>query len=414
MKQTFSPSELSDLPLSPGVYYFYNQQGDVLYVGKATVLKSRVSSYWQRPQDRYVFQALKDVTEIHIEPTATALEALILEANEIMRLQPPFNILQKDDKRFASIIVTREQYPQVLVVRATDERKFPVKYSFGPYQSARSARLALKVLRRIFPYRCSKPVGSGRACDYYHLDLCPGTCLASVNEERYQETIQRLVQFLSGKRTSVVRSIKLAMKTASKNRSYEDAAKLRDQLFALEHIHDIAFMTNDEETTIAQFPIKRIEAYDISLAAGRDAVGSMVVLRYGIPDKNEYRLFHVKTIKGTDDVAMLREVLTRRMAHSEWQLPDLFAIDGGIPQRNAAVRALRDSGVTSPAVVGVTKGPDRKRADVLFTAAAERIVRHMGVSNAELETVMRRARDEAHRFAISFHRRTRSKRLLGN
>ena len=414
MKQTFSPSELNDLPLSPGVYYFCNQQGDVLYVGKATVLKSRVSSYWQRPQDRYVFQALKDVTEIRVKPTVTALEALILEANEIMRLQPPFNILQKDDKRFASIIITKEQFPQVLVVRATDERKFPVKYSFGPYQSARSARLALKVLRRIFPYRCSKPIGSGRACDHYHLGLCPGTCLGAANEERYHETIQRLVQFLSGKRTSVVRSIKLAMKEASKNQSYEDAAKLRDQLFALEHIHDIAFMTNDEETTIAQFPIKRIEAYDISLAAGRDAVGSMVVLRYGIPDKNEYRLFHVKTVKGTDDVAMLREVLTRRMTHSEWQLPDLFAIDGGIPQRNAAVRALRDSGVVSPAVVGITKGPERKRADVLFTAAAERIVRHMGVSNAELETVMRRARDEAHRFAISFHRRTRSKRLLGD
>ena len=414
MKRVFLPSELSELPVSPGVYYFLDQQSEVLYVGKATVLKSRVSSYWQRPQDRYVFQVLKDVAHIRVQPTKTALEALILEANEIMRLQPQFNILQKDDKRFASIVITKEKFPQVLVVRPTDEHKLPIKYSFGPYQSAKSARLALKTLRKIFPYRCSKPIGSGRACNYYHIGMCPGTCLGIINEDTYKETIQRLVQFLSGKRTAVVRSLKQSMQQAAKEKSFEEAAKLRDQLFSLEHIHDVAFMTNDEESTIAQFPIKRIEAYDISLAAGRDAVGSMVVLRYGIPDPNDYRLFHIKTVHGTDDVAMLKEVLTRRMTHPEWPIPDLFAIDGGIPQRNAAVIALKESGIKSPQVIGITKGPERKRADVVFTAAAERLVRHMGVSDSDLEVVMRRARDEAHRFAITFHRKTRQKRTFND
>jgi len=413
MNKTFSPSEVSALPRHPGVYYFYDRDSTIIYVGKATSLRVRVGSYWQRPQNQQISRFIADVHHIKVRETNSALEALILEANEIKRLQPRHNAIQKDDKRFAQIVITNEDFPQILVVRPTDKRILPVKASFGPYLSAHSAKLALKLLRRIFPYRCSRPVNGGRACVYYHLGLCPGTCLGVVTKEHYHETNHRLTEFLQGKRTKVIRSLKTAMTVAAKEQGYEQAAKLRDQLFALEHIHDVALLTDDDHLAIAGFPIQRIECYDISLNAGRDAVGSMVVLRYGVPTSSEYRHFKIRTVEGTNDVAMLAEVLTRRMHHPEWARPEIFAVDGGIPQRNAANRALRDAGIKRPAVIGITKGPQRKRADLLLNTAAQEIVRHYGLDLGDLERVLRTARDEAHRFAITYHRKIRSKRFLG-
>ncbi len=412
MLQSYRPSEVDKLPKGPGVYYMYNVRNTIIYVGKATSLKARVSSYWQRPQNQQISRFLFEVDHIRVKETPSALEALILEANEIKRLQPRHNSLQKDDKRFAQIVITRENFPQVLVTRPTDKRTEPIKQSFGPYLSAHSAKVALKLLRRIFPFRCNRPVNSGRACVYYHLGLCPGTCLGLVTKERYAETILRLVEFLSGKRTAVIRSLRNAMRQAAKDRNFEEAAKLRDQLFALEHVYDVALLTDDDNLAISQFPIQRIECYDISLAAGRDAVGSMVVLRYGLPTSNEYRHFKIRTVNGTNDVAMLTEVLTRRINHPEWPLPDIFAVDGGIPQRNAAVKALRASGIAKPAVIGITKGPERKRADLVMNGAAEAIAHHYGLNRDELERVLRTARDESHRFAITYHRKIRSKRTL--
>lgn len=429
MSQSYRPGKLADLPKNPGVYYMYDQSGTIIYVGKATSLRARVNSYWQRPQNQQISRFLFEVDHIKIRETPSVLEALILEANEIKRLQPRHNAMQKDDKRFAQIIITREEFPQILVVRPTDERKLPVKASFGPYLSAHSAKIALKLLRRIFPYRCNRPaidpIVEGevprqardtrlmpRACVYYHLGLCPGTCVGAITKERYAETIQRLVEFLNGKRTAVVRSLKRSMILAGKRQDYEAAAKLRDQLFALEHIHDVALMTDDDHLAIAQFPIQRIEAYDISLAAGRDAVGSMVVLHYGVPATNEYRHFKIRTVSGTNDVAMLAEVLTRRIRHAEWSMPDIFAIDGGIPQRNAATKALRASGIEKPVVIGITKGPERKRADLIMNNAAEALVRHYGLDRSDLERVLRIARDESHRFAITYHRKVRSARTM--
>lgn len=412
MPKRYTPETLNELPRHPGVYYMYDSTGTVIYVGKATSLRARVHSYWQRPQSQQISHFLYEVAWIQVRETPSALEALILEANEIKRLQPRHNAMLKDDKRFAQIVITREPFPQVMVVRPTDKRTLPIKHRFGPYLSAHSAKVALKLLRRMFPYRCNKPVGTGRPCVYYHLGLCPGTCVGVISEERYAETIHRLTEFLSGKRTAVVRSLKKAMDTASKHKEYEEAAKLRDQLFALEHVHDVALMTDEDHLALSQFPIPRIECYDISLAGGRDAVGSMVVLRYGVPTSSEYRHFTIKTVEGTNDVAMLAEVLTRRAKHAEWPFPTIYTVDGGVPQRNAAAKALRAAGIEHPPVIGITKGPQRKRADLIFNDAAKTIIRNYGVSAEELEPVLRTARDESHRFAITFHRKVRSKRTF--
>ncbi len=413
MVQSFQLSQLDQLPRSPGVYYFLNARKEIVYVGKATSLRARVSSYWAKPENRQITQFLTEVKFIRVRETPSALEALILEANEIKRLQPRYNVLQKDDKRFASIVITREPFPQLLVLRPTDKRSIPIARTFGPYQSVFTAQQALKILRRIFPYRCAKPVGSGRPCIYYPMGRCPGTCVGAVDRASYRTSIGRLAEFLSGNRTSVIRSLKRAMTDAAKHRDYEAAVTFRDQLFSLDHIHDVALLTDDRESTLAQFPIQRIEGYDISLAAGRDAVGSLVVLRYGLPSPADYRRFTIKTVSGTNDVAMLTEVLTRRLNHPEWPLPDLWAIDGGLPQRNAALAALKAAGLRRPAVVGITKGPARKRADLISSPAADELFRHHGLRTDRLAHVLRRIRDEAHRFAITFHRQRRAKRLLG-
>jgi excinuclease ABC subunit C len=413
MIQQLEPDQLAELPKSPGVYYFLNARKVIVYIGKATSLRARVSSYWAKPENRQITQFLSEVRSIRVRETPSALEALILEANEIKRLQPRYNVLQKDDKRFASIVITREPFPQLLVIRPTDKRTLPVAKTFGPYQSAFTAKRALKVLRRIFPYRCSQPVGSGRPCLYYPMGLCPGTCVGAIDRAAYQTAVNRTSEFLSGRRTSVVRSLKRAMAAAAAQRNYEAAAQLRDQLFALDHIHDVSLLTDDRESTFAQFPIQRIEGYDISLAAGRDAVGSLVVLHYGIPAPTEYRRFIVRTVSGTNDGAMLTEVIHRRLNHPEWPLPNLWVVDGGLPQRNAALAALKAAGLSRPAVVGVSKGPTRKRADLHPTAAASELIRHHGIQTTALEHALRRIRDEAHRFAISFHRQRRSKNFLG-
>ena len=244
------------------------------------------------------------------------------------------------------------------------------------------------------------------------MGLCPGTCVGAIDQSAYRSSIDRIAEFLKGNRTSVIRSLKTAMANAAKKRDYEAAAKFRDQLFALDHIHDVALLTDDRETTIAQFPIQRIECYDISLTSGRDAVGSMVVLRYGIASPADYRLFKIKTVDEQNDVAMLSEVLSRRLNHAEWSLPDVWTVDGGLPQRNAAMTVLKAAGIRRPVVVGITKGPARKRADIVRTPAANELFAHHAISPAQLEHVLRLARDEAHRFAITFHRQRRAKRFL--
>ncbi len=452
MSRRINPGQLDQLPKSPGVYYFLNERKEIVYIGKATSLRARVSSYWAKPENRQITQFLAEVQLIRVRETPSALEALILEANEIKRLQPRYNVLQKDDKRFASIVITRELFPQLLVVRPTDKRTLPVAKSFGPYQSAFTARLALKILRRIFPFRCNRPVidqdGTvikspakqsdlwdrrarlrrtrdtelkalrtdyhSRPCLYYPMKLCPGTCVGAVDEATYRSSIERISEFLSGRRTSVIRSLKQAMTRAAQRRDYEVAAKLRGQLFPLDQIHDVSLITNDQESSIAQFPVQRIECYDISLSAGRDAVGSMVVLHYGTPTPAEYRHFIIKSVAGTNDVAMLAEVLSRRLKHPEWPLPDLWTVDGGLPQRNVAMATLKAAGLRRPAVIGIAKGPARQRADAVSSPAANELIHHHGIKPDELEHILRRARDEAHRFAITFHRKRRSNHFLPN
>lgn len=383
--------------------------GKILYVGKAGNLRRRVSSYFERPHDVRIQTLVRHIAAIDHRDTDTAIEALILEAELIRKNLPPFNVKEKDDKSFLYIEITKEKFPRVLLVRGKDITGEDDKQGrrFGPFTSASNAREALRVLRKIFPWSTHDPKKIGtfkRPCFDYEIGLCPGTCIGTISRTDYLKNIARLKLFLQGKKTRVIRSLERDMTVAGKKLAFERAAKLRGQVFALKHIEDTAFISDSEivmpKTGALPAHSFRIEGYDISNISGTSAVGSMVVFENGKPDKNEYRKFKIRTVVGSNDVGMLTEVLTRRFKRTDWPMPDLVLIDGGLPQTNAAYRTMRSAGAKIP-IVGLAKGPERKRNDIIGAVP----------KSVSLRTLIQ-VRDEAHRFAISYHKALRRVRTF--
>lgn len=381
----------------------------ILYIGKAGNLRRRVSSYFTRGHDVRIEKLVKNIASISYKKTQTALEALILEAALIKKHQSPFNVLEKDNTSFLFVEFTNETYPRLLLVRGRERVKGK---RFGPFTSAGALREALRFLRRIFPWSVHPPAGlraarrasdptKKRPCFEYELGLCPGTCAGLITEKAYRGNIKKLIAIFEGKMETVRKSIEREMKRASKNLEFEKAEKLKRQLFGLTHIQDIAFITNDEVSgrSSASHTI-RIEGYDVSNISGTSGVGSMVVFTNGKPDKNEYRKFKIQSLDSPNDIGMLREMLRRRFARIPsalgWTLPDLVLIDGGKGQVNVVKKTLSEAGLKIP-IVGIAKGPTRKKNE--FIGVLPR-----GVE----EKTLIRIRDEAHRFAVFYHRKLRS------
>lgn len=387
----------AELPDTPGIYKFLDVESRVLYVGKAANLRRRVSSYFLRPQEARLEEMLRRVKRVSTEETPTALEALILEAQRIKELRPPFNVREKDDKSFLYIEITKDKIPQVILVRGKSK---PNGKRFGPFTSAQSVRAALRILRRIFPFNTHPATEINkrkRPCFDYEIGQCPGACAGLLDVPEYKRNLARLKLFLHGKRTRLVQSLRREMESAAKKLDFERAEKLRRQLFALEHIQDVALLQAEEERGESGL---RLEGYDISNISGTSAVGSMVVFSGNRPARDQYRKFKIRTLKQANDVGMLREVLSRRLEHEEWRLPDLILVDGGRGQVNATKSVLRGKGLSLP-VIGMAKGPKRKKTEIIGKTP----------ENVPLKTLIQ-MRDEAHRFAVSYHRRVRASRSL--
>ena len=440
------------LPQKPGVYLMKDARGRVIYVGKATNLKSRVSSYWgvqeqvSRPQVR---DLIRTVRSIEVVVTPTVIEALILEANRIKELDPKYNIMQKDSKSFLYLVITKEDFPRPLLVRGhelekTGERRY--RAVFGPYIQPLALRAALKLVRRIFPWSICTP-GQKRACFDYHLGRCPGVCVGAITKEEYGKVMRNVVLFFEGKKSQILREQKREMERLADAERFEEAAAARGRIFSLEHIQDVAVLTRDESEffghprrgDLAVNVFGRIEGYDISNISGTSAVGSMVVFVDGEASKKDYRKFRIRTVKGANDYAMLEEVLRRRFSHHPeivpdvngdgkrilpkrrkgdggtmlrtpktadgWPLPDLLMIDGGIGQVNVAKRVLSDAALEIP-VVGIAKGFDRKQDQLVYDHANMELARVV----TQYKEILQRLRDEAHRFAIGYHRKVRRSR----
>ncbi len=397
------------LPDTPGVYFFRDEEGAVLYIGKATSLSDRVKSYFN--PDLVVTRGLKLVNMIiaaktvTFEETGSVLEALLRESVLIKKHQPTFNSKEKDDKSFYSVVITKEDFPRVLMVRSRDlEKKFTKKEVgsvYGPFTSSQQLKEALKIVRKIFPFRDTCVVGDSKEkpCFNAQIGLCPGSCCGLVQSRDYNKTIKNIESFFTGEKETIKKSLIKDMEIYAKRQEFEKAGQLRNALFAIDHIKDTSLIKDDliNEYKDRRF---RIEAFDIAHISGTSRVGVMTVIEGGEKDKSSYRKFLLE--EGVnDDYGGLSTVLKRRFNHTEWRMPDLVVIDGGDVHRALAEKLVADLSLHIP-VVAVVKDKSHKPKDILGNK--------VHVNNHKKDILLANA--EAHRFAVSFHKKKRSKAFL--
>jgi excinuclease ABC subunit C len=390
------------LPDTPGVYIFRGKNRSLLYIGKATSLKTRVASYFRRdviatrgPIIANMVDVAKTVDTI---TTDSVLEALILEAHLIKKHQPPYNTKEKDNKSFNYVVITKEEYPRVIIMRLRNLEVEPpsdIKYSFGPFPQGSVLREALSLVRKIFPFRDKCVPNSGKPCFNAQIGLCPGVCTGNVSRTEYAKTIQHIKLFFEGKKTTLLRALEREMKNSARILKFEEASRFKKTIFALKHIQDVALLKTE---ILPRAVLGRIEAYDIAHISGTNAVGVMVVVEDGEVKKSEYRKFKLRT-STNDDVASLREVLTRRFEHPEWSLPKLIVVDGGKTQMNMTSRLMDEWGLAIP-VVSVVKDEHHRPREILKNPRTL-----LGFNERDILL----ANSEAHRFAIGYHRTLRGK-----
>lgn len=414
----FSAQKIAELPRTPGVYLFRSPKRTVLYVGKATSLRDRVRQYFTGRDTRgaRIDRLVENAKSVETIETDSVLEALILEATLIKKYQPQYNIDGKDDKSFSYFVITKEEFPRVIILRETDfvkELYMDPMYKkgkvFGPYTSRDQMKIALKIIRKIFPFH-DRSERSEKGCLHYQIGLCPGPYNDGISVEGYKKNIRNISVFLSGRKKALLMQLERDMRRYAKAEKFEEAQKVKTQIFALTHINDIALMKK-EHAISAHHGINemRIEAFDISHIGGDAMVASMVVFINGQPDKKNYRTFTVRSINGINDVGAMREVLARRMNHlDDWGVPQLIVLDGGKGHINMADDLWKKLQIAIP-VIAVAKGPTRKKVDIYKSAFYP--VNHSVILDKDL---LESVREEAHRFAIGFHKKKQNKRYSEN
>jgi len=422
---------LDKLTPSAGVYLFKDKKGKVLYIGKASNLKNRVSSYF-RPSSTHspkVAAMVSQVSSVELKETEGEISALLLESQLVKKHRPSYNTKLKDDKTpYYLAIDYGLEYPSVRLVRKIREGNIK---TFGPYPET-NVVWAAKTIRQMFPWRdCTsrkflRHQRLKRPCLYGEVGVCPALCGGKIGPKEYGYQLRLLEKFLKGGEKQVVTYLKQKMKKASFAKNYEKAAYLRDQISRIEKmvtwkspplqfdngpdsehrrrecLSGLRDMLLDLKIPLSKkwFP-QRIEAFDVSNISGQHAVGSMVVFTEGIPDKAEYRRFRIKYTTGPNDTAMIKEVVERRLAKWPQNEPDLILIDGGKSQVSAVLEILRKKKHGVP-VIGLAK---REEALVIFVDKRWLLVKL--TRDSEVLQFLMRVRDESHRFAISYHRKLR-------
>jgi excinuclease ABC subunit C len=428
-------TKLKTLPKSAGVYFHKSSSGEIIYVGKAAVLRNRVRQYFQasRGRDPKTEALVAEIVDTDWMEVESEIEALFLEAEMIRRYMPRYNILLRDDKAMSYIRIDYDnEYPTVSTTRRPldDGARY-----FGPYFSTYGVRQALKLLRRIFPFATRKVVGQKRATLHYHLGLDPGLEEGKTSLEDYRTNLRKLIAVIEGKRNGVIREVERDMKRAAKAQQFELAAKLRNQLAALQNLgkqvifSDKEFMDISKDhalgelvdlLTLPKFP-RRIEGYDISHMQGTNVVASMVVFTNGVSDKGEYRKFKTR-LEHNNDFFNMHETITRRLSEKNvkaWGRPDIFLIDGGKGQLDAALRARDESGNSELRFIGLAKREEQivihktKSGVTLNKEALHALGGYLTETDdfilvnlphtTNLVKLLQRIRDESHRFAVSYH-----------
>jgi len=402
------------LPDKPGVYFFRGPKKKILYIGKATSLCERVKSYFGKDLEKtrggLIVGMVKEAQSIDYTQTDSVLEALILEAYLIKKYRPRYNTEGKDDKSFNYVVITEEEFPRVLIVRGKDLQKgtFPsgdIQYLFGPFPHGGIFKEAMKLIRKMFPFRdkCSPYVGHrmsnnlSKPCFNRQIGLCPGVCTGEISKKEYAQSIRHLKLFFEGKKRALMKKLQQEMKAYAKQQKFEKAWKIKKTIFSLNHIQDVALL-KQELPQGRPLGNKRIEGYDVAHISGMSSVGVMVVIEGREVKKSDYRKFKIKNSKKGDDTGALKEVITRRLGHNEWQLPTLIVVDGGVAQKNTALKVLKEYGYQIP-VVSVVKDERHRPREIL----GEKRFR------IKYEKEILLVNSEAHRFAVQYHRKLRSK-----
>jgi excinuclease ABC subunit C len=414
-----------ELPNEPGVYFWLGEEKpggggyegrEVLYIGKATSLRDRVRSYFApdiiKTRGAHIFDMVfKTITVAH-ETTPTVLEALILEANLIKKYKPYYNTKEKDDKSFNSVVITKESFPRIILVRQKDldaQTKtvtlprlglFNTEYDavFGPFPSGPSIREALKIIRKIFPFRDRASAQKDKEAFYRQIELAPDVSNTEAVGE-YKKNIARIKLIFQGKLRPLISRLKKEMAVEAKLEHFEEANILKQKVFALEHIQDVSLIKRDLERASGE-AIFRLEAYDIAHLSGKQMVGVMTVVENSAANKNEYRKFIIRGFAKANDPGALREMLVRRLAHTEWPYPSAIVVDGNIIQTNVAREVLAELQLDIP-IIAVTK--DEHHRAKAITGPQEIVEGH--------KFAILLANSESHRFALTFHKERRSKAM---
>lgn len=377
--------KIKNIPDQPGVYRFLDKTGEILYIGRASSLKKRLSQYFLKNVEARIAEMVFQARDIKYQETETILDSVVLEANLIKKYWPKYNIKDKDNRSFIYIVIAKTAFAKPIIVRGRDLQKFPSNQVdiFGPYQAQALIKNALRIIRRIFPYSTCQ-VSSGRPCFDYQVGLCPGACVDKISKKDYQNNIKNIGLLLSGKKKQLLK--KLLVENPEQARS-------------LKHLQDVSLITNEDSVLGG---INRIEGYDISHLAGKESYGAMVVFSAGLPDKAQYRLFKIKEAPASDDLRALVEVLSRRLKHSEWARPDLMMIDGGKAQIDFIDKYFKTNNINIP-IVGISKYSGDK---LIFPQTTAKQFKDL---SASIKNTLLKVRDEAHRFGNAAGRRQRSK-----
>ncbi len=423
------------LPTTPGVYLMKDRQDRVIYIGKAVNLRSRVSSYFkqQAAEDRRTAELVKEIHHLDHIPCDSEVDALLLEARLIKDVQPKFNQDLKDDKTFPYLqIRTGEDFPRVEFTRTPLEKGAKL---YGPFTSAKKLRGTIAILQKIFRFRnCSLEIEDGderwrwfRPCLLASINQCTAPCNLRIGKDDYRKDIKRLRMFLDGNKGKLLAEMRAEMEAASAELKFEKAARIRDEIALLEslnlrgnledHAQPEAFYVDPKKGLaglkkvfkLAETP-RVIEGMDIAHLQGGETVASLVQFIDGLPFKNGYRRYQIRTVEGVDDFASMREVVSRRLRRLQQEggrFPDVLLIDGGKGQLSSALEAMRTIGLDNPPF---TISLAKREEEVYVPGEEEprRLSRHSFALR-----LLQYVRDEAHRFAQHYHHQLRRKSTLG-
>ena len=427
-------AKVREFPTSPGVYLFKDSTGRVIYVGKATNLRSRAGSYFQKSAEEEIRTAgwVNEICDADFLLCDSEVDALLAEARLIKDIQPKYNEKLKDDKSFPYLMITtREDYPRVEVTREPTDRGAKL---FGPFAHAGALRGAMQVLQRIFKFRtCSLDIDADderwqwfRPCLLASINQCTAPCNLRISKEQYRRDIKQLQMFLEGKKKSLLSQLRQEMKQAATSLQFEQAARLRDEIHLLEtldqrgeldtHVQPEVFYIDPKKgltglrkvLKLSQTP-RTIEGVDIAHLGGEETVASLVQFIDGLPFKPGYRRYRIRDVHGVDDFRSIHEVVARRFQRLQDEsevFPDILLVDGGKGQLGAAMAAFDELKIEAPTVIALAK-----RNEELFVPGQSeplRLSRH-----AYALRLLQYVRDESHRFAQHYHHILRRKSTLG-